>query len=126
MCRSKGETEKAIDHFKTALEIASPFSWHDLLFWTYALLTELFIDNDRFDDAHTHIEHAESHAVNDAYNLGWVVQLQARFWYGQRRFEEARSAASHAVDVFEGLGAAEVAEDCRGLLQEIESTERGV
>jgi tetratricopeptide (TPR) repeat protein len=32
---SKGETEKAIDHFETALGIASSFNWHDQLFWIH-------------------------------------------------------------------------------------------
>jgi tetratricopeptide (TPR) repeat protein len=127
VCRSRGETEKAIDHFETALEIASSFNWHSPLFWTHYSLAALFIDEDRLDDAPAHIEHAKSHAVNDAYNLGSVVQLQARFWYRQRRFEEARSAASHAAEAFEGLGATETEGECRDLLREIErAMERGV
>jgi len=31
---SKGRTEKAIGHFEAALGIASPFNWHNQLFWT--------------------------------------------------------------------------------------------
>ena len=126
ICDSKHETESAIDHFKTALGIASPFNWHDLLFWTYTSLADLFINEDRFDDAHAHIEHARSHAVNDVYNLGSVVKLQAQFWYRRQKFGEARSAASHAADVFERLGATNDAEDCRSLLRRIENAERRV
>ena len=122
---SKGETEKAIDHLKIALEIASPFNWHDALFWAHHSLAELFFDKGEFDDAHTHIEHAKSHAANDAYNLGRAVELQARFWHRQQKFREAMSAVLHAADVFESLGATEDIEDCRVLLREIEQAMEG-
>jgi tetratricopeptide (TPR) repeat protein len=117
---SKGETEKATDHFNTALEIASPFNWHGPRFSTHYSLATLFFNGGRFDDAHTQIEHAKSHAVNDAYNLGRAVELQARFWYRQRKFREAMSAASNATDTYERLGATNDVEYCRVLLQEIE------
>jgi tetratricopeptide (TPR) repeat protein len=120
----KGETEKAIDHLKTALEIASPFNWDDPLFWAHYSLVKVFLNEDRFGDAHAHIEHAKSHAVNDAYNLGRAVELQAQFWFMQRMFKEARSAASHAADVFERLGAMEDIKRCRSLFQNIERAER--
>jgi tetratricopeptide (TPR) repeat protein len=126
ICRSKGEAEKAIDHFKTALEIASPFNWHDPLFWTHNSLAEAFIYKDRFDDARSHIEHAKSHAVNDAYRLGRVAEQQARFWCMQRRFEEARSAASHAADVYERFEATKDLERCRTLLQSLKKAEMQV
>jgi tetratricopeptide (TPR) repeat protein len=120
ICSSKGETEKAVNHLKTALEIASSFNWNIQLLWIHCSLAELSFDKGRFDEAHTHIEHAKSHVVNDTYRLGRVVEQQARFWYKQRKFGEARSAASHAADVFERLGVMEGVEDCRGLLQMIE------
>jgi tetratricopeptide (TPR) repeat protein len=123
---SKGETEKAIDRHETALEIASSFNWQDPLFWSNYSLAELFLDKGRFDDAWTRIEYAKSHAVNDAYNLGRGVELQARFWYRQPKFEEARSAALHAIDAFERLGATEDVERCRVLLWEIERAESPV
>jgi tetratricopeptide (TPR) repeat protein len=117
---SGGETEKAIDRFKTALGIASSFNWHFQLLWIHHFLANLFFNQGRFDDAHAQIEHAKSHAVGDAYSLGLVVGQQAWFWYGQGKFEEARSAALHAADVYERLGAVEKVEDCRTLLQKIE------
>jgi tetratricopeptide (TPR) repeat protein len=123
---SKGETEKAVDHYKTALEIAYPFNWHDLLFWTHYSLAELFFDEGRFDDAHPHIEHAKSHAANNAYSLGRAVELQAQLWYRQQKFREAMSAASHAADVYERVGATNDVEDCRNLLRDIERAERQV
>jgi tetratricopeptide (TPR) repeat protein len=126
ICHSRDETEKAIDHFNTALEIASSFNWYFQLLWIHYSLAEVFLDKGDPDDAHTHIERAKSHAVNDAYNLGRVVELQARVLYRQQRFEEARSAASRAADVFERLGATEDVERCRALLQNIEREERRV
>jgi tetratricopeptide (TPR) repeat protein len=119
--RSKDETEKAIDHFETALKIASSFTWQDPLFWTHYSLAELFFDKGGFDDAHSHIERAKSHAVNDLPNLGRVVLLQARFWYRQQKLREARSAASHAAEIFGRLGATGDVERCRDLLRDIES-----
>jgi hypothetical protein len=53
-----------------------------------------------------HIEQAKSHVVNDAYLLGRAVEFQALIRYGQRRLKEARSEASHAIEIFEKLGAA--------------------
>jgi tetratricopeptide (TPR) repeat protein len=119
ICHSKGEREKAIDHFKSALKIASAFNWHSQLLWIHNALAELVFDEGRFDDAHTHIEHAKSHADNHVYNLSRMVEQQARFWYAQRKFEEARSAASNAADVYEKLGAAKDLESSRALLRKI-------
>ena len=93
--RSKGNTEKAIHHFKVALRIASPFSWHDEMFWVHYSLAELFFGEGRFDDGQAHIERAKSHAVNNAYRLGRAMKLQARVWYKQRMFEEAKIGRAH-------------------------------
>jgi tetratricopeptide (TPR) repeat protein len=117
---SKGETEKAIGHLESALEIASSFNWHIQLLWIYYDLAELSFDEGRFDDAHIHIELAKSHAVHDPYRLGRVVEQQAWFWYRQGKVEEAKSTASHAADVYERFGATKDVEDCRDLLQMIE------
>jgi tetratricopeptide (TPR) repeat protein len=120
VCHSKGETEKAIDHLKTALRIASSFNWDTELFWIHRELARVFFNQGKFNDAHTHIEHAKSHSVNNAYLMGRATRQQALFWYRQRRFEEARSAASHAAEVFERLGATRDAKVCRGILQRLE------
>jgi len=119
--RSKGENEKASSHFEVALGIASSFNWHDDLFWNHYNLAWLFFDQGRFDDAHAHVEHAKSHTVNDVYNLGQAIKLQATFWRDQHRLEEAKSGALRAVEVFEKLGAAKDVEECRELLREIDS-----
>ena len=117
---SKGEREKAISHFEIALGIASSFNWHDRLFWVHCALAELFLDEERFDDAHAHLEQAKSHTSNGTYKLGRAMEQQGWVWYKQRELEEARSGASHATDIFEKLGAAQDLERCRGLLQWIE------
>jgi tetratricopeptide (TPR) repeat protein len=117
---SKGEREKAVDHFEEALEIASSFNWRPQLIWIHNALARVVFDEGRFDDAHTHIERAKSCTVNDTYPLCRTMERQAWFWYRQQKFEEARSAASHVADVYERLGAMKALEDCRVLLQKIE------
>jgi len=118
--RSKGEIEKAVHHFEAVLGIASSFSWHDELFWAHYGLAILFHDEARFEDANSHIDHAKPYTGNSAYHLGRVMQLQVDVWYRQGRFEEARSEALRAANVYEKLGAAEDVEGCRELLRWIE------
>jgi tetratricopeptide (TPR) repeat protein len=120
ICRSKGERENSIDHFKLALEIASSFNWNFHLLWIHNSLAQLVFDEGRFDDAHAHTEYAKFYAANDPYRLGRMVKQQAWFWYQQRKFEEARLTASHAAGVFERLGATQDAESCGTLLRRIE------
>jgi tetratricopeptide (TPR) repeat protein len=119
--RFKGETEKAVHHFELALEIASPFGWHDFLFWIHSCLAELFLDEGRFDDAQAQIEHSKPHTVAGALNLGHAIVLQARVWYNQHRLEEAKSGTLCAADIFKKLGAAAGMENCRILLRDIEA-----
>jgi len=114
----KGDTEKASHHFEVALGIASSFDWPDQLFWIHHHLACLFFDQGRFDDAYAHIECAKSHAVN-AYYLARAMKQQATFWCDQRKLEESKSEALHAVEVFEKLGATRDVEECRKLLQRI-------
>ena len=114
---SKGEREKAINHFEVTLGIASSFEWHDHLFWVHYALAQIFLDEGRLNDTHYHVEQAKAHADNDAYKLGRAMELQAWLYYKQHRIEEARSDASRAADVYENLGAAQDLERCRELLQ---------
>jgi tetratricopeptide (TPR) repeat protein len=118
VCHIKGKTEEAIDHLNAALGIAS-FNWNDEVFFIHCGLAQVFFDQGRFDDAHAHIEHAKSYTVDIPYLLAWAVKTQALYWYRQQRFEEARSAASYAANVYERLGATLDADNCRTLLQDI-------
>jgi tetratricopeptide (TPR) repeat protein len=118
--RSKGEKEKAIHHFRTALAIASPPKWHNDLFWIHLKLANLFLDRREFDDATAHLEQAKPHAANNVFNLGCATYLQAQVWYGQDRLEDAKSEALHALGIFEKLGAERDAGNSRGLLKLIE------
>jgi hypothetical protein len=52
-------TKQAIDHYETALGIASSSNWHGEQFWILCSLAELFRDQGRFDDAHAHVERAK-------------------------------------------------------------------
>ena len=117
---SKGNTEKAIHHFELVLEIASSFNWHGELFWVHDSLARLFSKDGRFDDAHAHIERAKLHAVNNAYKLGNAMEREAKIWYSQCMFENAKLEASRAADVYEKLGAAQDMERCRMFLQQID------
>jgi len=118
--RSKGDTEKAVHHFEAAIETASSLNLENQVFWAHYALARLFSGEGRFDDAHAYIERAKSHAIDDAYNQGRAMGLQASSWYDQRMFEKARSEASHAADIFEKLGAAHDLEECRKLFQRID------
>ena len=123
--RGKGEAEKAIHHLEVALGIASSFDWRDQLFVVHDALFYVFLEERRFDDAQIHVERAKLHGTKSTYNLGQAIALQARLWYEQDRFEEARSEALRAADVFEKLGAANDLEECRELLRYIESAVTG-
>ena len=116
----KHETKKAIHHYETALGIASSFNWNKELFWSHFLLATLFLDESRFSDTHAHTQRAQSHAVNDSYLLGRAMELQARVWRRERRFEDARSEILRAFDVFERSEAAKDLKRCRALLLDIE------
>ena len=121
ICHSRGETEDAITHLETALGIASRSNWHDQLFWIHYSLADLFFGGNKFDEAHVHIELAKPHATSDPYRLGRAMELQAWFWYHQRRFEVAKSEALHAANYFEKLGVGtKDAKRCRTLLLFIE------
>ena len=117
--QSKGETKKAIDHFEAAICIASRHSWKDSLFWNHYDLALLFRDNNKFDEGSAHVEQAKSHAVNEPYRLGRATELQADILYRQIRFEEAKSEALHALEIYEKIGATEDIGSCKGLLQKV-------
>ena len=120
---SKGKKEEAIHHFETALEIASHFSWSVQQLWVHYSLAELFLDEDQFRNAHTHIEQAKFHAIARAgYYLGRVVELQARAYHRQHKLEEATSEALCALEIYEKLGILRRVEGCRALLQHIGRT----
>ena len=120
ICGSKGEKQDAIRHLEGALGIASPFNWHNILFWTHYSLVELFLDEDELNKANAHIEPAKSHAAGEPYKFGRAMQLQAIIWYRRRRHEDAKLEALHALEIYENCGAASDAKVCRALLRKIE------
>ena len=118
--QTKGQNEKAIHHFQTALRIASLLNSNDLLFWNHYYLARIFRDENKLDDANTHIQQAKSFVPHHKLKLGLGTRMQADIWYLQGRFEEAKSEAWHALKVYEKLGVAKNVEGCRNLLQKIE------
>ena len=123
ICHSKGEIEKAINHFETAFRIASS-NWDSEHFWILHSLAKLLFDQGRFGDAHAHIERAKSHTVNDLYCLGRAMELQANFWCKEGKLKEAKSEVLCAAGIFGKLGAVRGLECCRVLLQSIEEETR--
>ena len=118
--QAKGEREKAIYHFKTTLGIASCFSWNgSLSFWAHHSLAMLFIEEDKLDDAHAHLEQAKSHAVNNAHHRGCAAFLLAEVYHKQCRLEDAMSEALYALGIFEEFRILGYIEDCRDRLEEI-------
>ena len=117
--RLKGDKEKSIHHFEKAISIASPLNWHGQLFWIHYFLAVLFRDAKEFNDANTHVEQAKSHAAEDPFKLSCTMEMQAWIWYRQGRVEDAKPEASHALEIFEKLGAAGDAGRCRDLLQRL-------
>ena len=117
---SKGKTEKAIHHFEIALRIASALNQVEDLFKVHHDLAELFYKQGRFSDARIHIEHAKTVASNNKYHLACVSVLQARLWYKQNMFGEAKSEALAALDVLEKLGS-DYADAARHILQLIDA-----
>ena len=120
ICYSRGETEKAIDHFETALRIASPSNWRGQLSRNNYELADLFFKEGRFDEAHANVERAKSNAINEPFRLSRAMVLQARIWYKEGKFGEAKSEVLGAADVFERLGAVKDLDDCKAILRDIE------
>ena len=117
--QSKGDEEKAIRQFETAIGIASPLNWHHQLFWNHYALAVLFRDGDEFNDANAHIQRAKSHVAEDLYSLGRAMEMQARIWSRQGMFEDAKSEGSRALEIYEKLGAANDAGRWRNTLQKL-------
>jgi len=117
---SKGDIEKTILHSETALGIASFWGWHNHLHRDHYFLATLFCTQGGFDDANTHVELANSHTVNSPFELALSMYLQAGIWLQQSKFEQAKSEALHAVEIFEKLGAVQDLETCRQLLRIID------
>ena len=67
--RFKGNKKKAIHHFEMSLRTASPFNTHDQLFWIHHYLVDLFRDEGKFETANSHIEQANSHAVDNSLSF---------------------------------------------------------
>ena len=118
--QSKGNREKAIYHFEASLRIASVLNSHDELSRTHLSLANLYLEEDKPNDAHPHIEHAKLHVGNNVLLLGCAFLISARVLSDQNRPEEAKSEASRALAVFEKLGATDLVEETRQLLAKIE------
>ena len=118
--QSKGKTNRALTHFETALRVASPFNWHHQLPNIHPHLAKLFSGQGKFNEANSHVERVKLHAISNSYRLGHTIYLQARVWYKEQRFGEAKYEVLDAVAIFEKLVAAQMLENCEKLLNSIE------
>jgi len=120
--RIKGKKEEANHHYQVALGIATSSNRRSQLFWVHFGLAGMSLEEGRFKKATAHIEQAKSHAVGRAYyNQGRAMHMQAKIWFKERRFDEARSEALRAADMYQKFGAVKDLEVCRALLQSIPS-----
>ena len=123
--RSKGERRKAFDQFETVLGIASASNLYDHLFRVNYFLAQLFLDEDKFDEANAHAKRAKTHTADNEYHLGLLMEEQARIWYRQGRLEDADSEALGALEIYGKLGALKKVGECKILLQKIEQATAG-
>ena len=121
--QSKGDLERSIHHFEVSLRIASLLNSSHQLFEGHVSLATLYFDQGKFNDAHTHVEHAKSHAGNDMLRLGRAFSVSACVFSQQHKYEEAKSEALRALVIFEKLGAADHAERIRRFFGVRESDE---
>ena len=117
---SKGEREKAIGQYETALGITSNFNWNGEPFRIHLALADLFRKEDRFEDAHFHIEKAKQHTAKGTYYMGHAALEQAHIFYQQRKLESATNEARCALDIFEEFSSPRGMKHCKDLLQDIE------
>ena len=118
--QTKGNAEKAIHHFEASLRIASVLNLRDELSKTHLALADLYLEEDNFNDANAHIEHAKSYAGNDILLLGCTFLTSTRVLYEQNKFEEAKSEALRGLAIFEKLGVTVFVEGTRRFLEHIE------
>ena len=118
--QSKGNTDQAVHHFEASLRIASLLDSHGLLSEGHLSMARLHIREGRLSDAQTHLEHAKSHTGNDTLRLARVIFMNACALYEQHRFREAKLEALRALDVFEKLGAVDLVEQTRQILENVE------
>ena len=84
---SKGETGKAINHFETAVGIASAFNWHDILFWNNYDLAQLFSTDDRFRPR----LNVPSY-IRSMTHINWVARWSCRPTFGSRKAGSRRQS----------------------------------
>ena len=111
--QSKGSTVNAIHHFEESLRIASSINSRGDLSEGHLSLASLYIEQDKLNNAQTHIEHVKSLAQDDMLMLGSAVYYGARILHKRKRFEEGKPEALRALAIFEGLGATDLAERVR-------------
>ena len=118
--QSKGNREKAIQHFEASLRIASPLNLRRRLSKGHLALADLYLEEGKLSDACTHVEQARSRAGDDMPLLGCAFLISATVLYEQNRFQEGKSEVLRSLAIFEELGTTDLAVSARRLLEKIE------
>ena len=117
---SRGNRKEAIHHFEESLRVASILNWRDERSESHLALAILYLEEVKLNDAHTHIEHAKSHAGDNMLNLGYAFYRGAHVLFKRKRFEEAKLEALRALAIFEEIGANDPAKDTRRYVRRVE------
>ena len=121
ICRSRGETEAAINHLNKALGIVSSPNPQDGQIPILHCLVHLLLKEGRLDDAQIHLERLKLHGINDIFSMGLATAIEICALCRQGKFEEAESESSRILGVCEKMGVSvNFLEYCKGFLQEIQ------
>ena len=118
--QSTGNMKKVIYHYEASLRIASLISPRNPLLKGHFALARLYFEEGQLDEARGRLEFVKSRAGNSTLSLGRAFLLNAHILHRQRGFEEAKSDASCAADIFEKLGIMDYAEQTREVVGWIE------
>ena len=86
----------------------------------------VYLEEERFDDADAHFERAKLHVTQNVGNLARAMMLQGRIFRAKGRLEEAETEVLRAIEAFEKIGATADLEQCRELLEAIDSDKLGL
>jgi len=116
---SRGEAAAAIDHLKTALELATSFSLQRIQASVLCCLLRVLLEEGRLDDARAHLE--KSDAVNHIDGLYLAAVIQVCVWRQQSRVEEAESEIWRVIDMCQKIGVpADSVQYGKGFFREVE------
>ena len=106
-------------HFETSLQIPSSLNLRGELSKVHSILATLYLEEDKFNDAYTHVEHAGLHAGNDMLQLGRVCFARAYMWCKENGFGKAKPNTLRTLDVCGKPGVVNLSEKTRQIPEKI-------